>query len=65
MKSAHRISELEAELSTLKMDLAQQVARIRGHETQIPLPRAGVEGRSELASPPRTEGILSVPRIVE
>ena len=62
MNTATRLAELEVELSALKMDLAQLVAQIRGHETQIAALRAGAENRGELSTLPCTEAILSILR---
>jgi len=65
VNTTQRLAELEGELSTFKMDLSQLVARIRGHETQIALLRAGTKTRGELSSLPRTEAILAVLRMTK
>ena len=65
VNTTQRITELEGELSILKMDLAQLVAQIRWHEKQVALLRAGIEGPSQLATLLRTDAILSLLRTAE
>jgi len=44
---AKRFAVLDEVPSMFEVDVAQFVARRRGHETQIARPRAGVESRRE------------------